>query len=96
MINKWLSYFYIRLFFRQEIRSNCSRSILAAQSKLILLFYSRNHSKHQEIIYNDLHQQVLRPDELKNIMESNFSASHTGNLGDFRSGDALLKEINKN
>ena len=84
------------MLFRQGIHSNCSRSNLAAQSKLMLLFYGGNHPKYQEIIYNDLHQQVLMPDELKNIIESNFSASRTGSLGHFQSGDALLEEINKN
>ena len=36
------------------------------------------------------------PDELKNVMESSFSASRTGNLGHFQSSDALIEEINKN
>lgn len=69
---------------------------MSAQSKLILLFYGGSQSKYQEIVYNDSHLQVLMPDELKNIMESNFSVIRTGSLSQFQSGDAHLKEINEN
>ena len=36
------------------------------------------------------------PDELKHIMESNFSARLFGRLGHFQSKDAVLGEINEN
>ena len=89
-------FLHLHMLFRKGIHRNCSRSVLTSQSKLMLLFYGGNHPKYQKIVYNDLRQQVLMPDELKNIMESNFSASRTGSLGHFQSGDALLEEINKN
>lgn len=83
------------MLLRTGVRNNNRNFILAARSKLILLFFGRNHPKYQQILAHELLHEELMPSDIKNMKYNNFSLSRTGRAGHYQSGDAAIEEVNK-
>ena len=66
------------MMLRRGVRYGQSQPILAAKSKLVLLFFGRNHPRYQEIVSHDFRIEYMIPNEVKQCMHSTFSMSRNG------------------
>ena len=89
------TYLHAMMMLRKGIRYGQSLPILAAKSKLALLFFGRNHPRYQVMTTHDFRIGCLIPNEIKDCMHSTLSLSRTGRHGHYQSGDAMIEEINK-
>ena len=83
------------MMLKRGVRYGQSKPILAAKSKLVLLFFGRNHPRYQEIVSHDFRIECMIPNEVKQCMYSTFSMSRNGKDGHYQGGDVMIEEINK-
>ena len=89
------TYLHAMMLLRKGIRTAQPLAILAAKSKLALLFFGRNHPRYHDMLAHDFRLEILMPDEIKSIVRSSLSLSRTKHYGHYQSGDAAVEEINK-
>ena len=89
------TFLHALMMIRRCMRYSQSKPILAAKSKLVLLFFGRNHPIYQEIVSHDFRIEYMIPNEVKQSMHSTFSMSRNGKDGHYQGGDAIIEEINK-
>ena len=96
MYNKlYLAFFHALMMLRRGVRYGQSQPILAAKSKLVLLFFGRNHLRYQEIVSHGFRIECMIPNEVKQCMHLTFSMSRNGKDGHYQGGDVIIEEINK-
>ena len=83
------------MLFRIGVRKNDAKSVENAKTKILHLFFGRNHPIYQNIMYLDTLDTISMPEELKNLKKQFMSGSRTGNIDKLQGGDALLEEVNK-
>ena len=79
------------MLFRVGVRKNDTKSIENAKTKILHLFFGRNHPIYQNIMYLDTLDTISMPEELKNLKKQFMSSSRTGNIDKSQGGDALLE-----
>ena len=89
------TYLYSLMLFRIGVRKNDAKSVENAKTKILHLFFGRNHPIYQNIMYLDTLDTISMPEELKNLKKQFMSGSRTGNIDKLQGGDALLEEVNK-
>ena len=85
------TYLHSLMLLRKSVRNNSSTGILSAQSKIMHLFFGRNHPAYREILFEFFKVECCIPYPVQEFMHSNLLVSRSGNQG----GDAVLEEINK-
>ena len=83
------------MLLRTGTRNGDAESIHAARSKLLLLFFGRNHPKYQQILSHEIKTEVLMPADVRSLKFKSLSTSRTSRAGHYQSGDALVEEVNK-
>jgi len=89
------TYLHSLMLLRTGVRHNNSKAILTAESKLVDLFFVRNHPIYREIFYEFFKIECFIPPEIKEIMHDTLAVSRTGHENHYQGGDAVLEEINK-
>ena len=90
-----LTFLNAMVIFRKGIRINNLKYIFAGKSKLSLLFFGRNHSHYHQLISHEIRIEALMPHEICKFKFSSLVLSRTRRLGHYQSGDAIIKQINK-
>ena len=90
-----LTFVHALMLFRQGSRNGDTKAIFAANSKLALLFFGRNHPMYREIIQHDIKVWSLAPQAMKELISNSLTVSRTAREGHYQGGDAVLEEINK-
>ena len=89
------TFLHSMMMLRKGVRSGQHLPILAAKSKLSLLFFGRNHPLYQYMLFQDFRIECLMPDQVREIVYSLMSSSRNNSGGHYQSGDAHVEEINK-
>ena len=89
------TFLHAMMMLRRGIRYCQIEPVLAAKSKLALLFFGRNHPRYQELTSHEFRIECIAPNEIKSYMHSAFSMSRTNRPGHYQSGGAVIEEINK-
>ena len=89
------TYLYSLMLFRVGVGKNDVKSFENAKTKILHLFFGRNHPIYQNIIYLDTLNTISMLEELNSLKKQFMSGSRTGNIDKSQRGDALLKEVNK-
>ena len=69
------TFLYAMMLLRRGIRYCNATAILAAKSKMVLLFFARNHPRYQFLLANDIRIETLLPLEIKEMLHSTMSFS---------------------
>ena len=81
------------MIFTYLVRHNNSEAILSAESKMMDLFFTRNHPVYREIIYQYFKIETLIPQKAKDALHKSLAVSRTDRDQCYQGGDAALEEI---
>ena len=87
-----LTFLDAMMIFRKCILINNHKYIFAGKAKLSLLFFGHNHPYYHQLISHEIRIEELMPHEICRLMDSSLVLSHTGRLGHYQSGDAIIEK----